>query len=189
MADSLETGISRLPILWSWRVLGRLALGKFDGGIAALAGARQRATQAFTQAVESLSIPNFADRRILPAQVTGGPPEKAGDSEACRGSSKPAAVRQRVLRCWEDRILQRTTADSASGEREDAKGIVAKCSCLPKSSPMWVCSSDGLIFHVLPGVFQGSLRGSPAAGGNLECRFHRTPEPSDLRNVGHHDSV
>jgi hypothetical protein len=122
-------------------------------------------------------------------RVTGGPPEKAGDSEACRGSSKPAAVRQRVLRCWEDRILQRTTADSASGEREDAKGIVAKCSCLPKSSPTWVCSSDGLIFHVLPGVFQGSLRGSPAAGGDLERRFHRTPEPAHLRNVGHDDSV
>jgi hypothetical protein len=46
-----------------------------------------------------------------------------------------------------------------------------------------------LFFHVLAGVFQGSLRGGPASRDNLERRFHRTPEPAHLRNVGHYDSV
>jgi hypothetical protein len=120
--------------------------------------------------------------------VTGGPPEKAATPRRFvvpRNRRRSAKGYYDVGRM----ACSENNRGFCLGEREDAKGIAAKCGCLPKSSPTWACSNDGLIFHVLPGVFQGSLRGSPAAGGDLERRFHCTPEPAHLRNVGHDDSV
>ena len=54
--------------------------------------------------------------------VTGGPSRESRDSEAFRGSSKPAAVRQKVLRCWADGMLRRTTEDFYSPRGRTPKG-------------------------------------------------------------------